>query len=600
MKISTHEQIQRFWNDKSDTYRDAQWTGSEIAKFDYVQTKKALLRSLNPTESDKILEIGCGPGTWTSLIASRCSRLVAIDISEKMIEKAKEHTHNNMTFIKSDFMNHDFKEKFDKIFSVRASEYIPNKKEFFRKACSLLNPGGELVIIAKTRDSLWDFYKRLKKNLRFYDRNNFDEVRLYSWYENIPIDFVKILLKRNEFSIMNISPVIIRLPIFMRGNDEFPLVPKKLENITLRIFGVLSENLSKMPSYVPFFLSESYMIHAIKNMITEHKAQLEKVRDLSKLSISVVICTRNRRKALERCVDSIVNQSYQPQDIIIVDDASGRKTNEVISEIVNNCKIPTKLIVNEKRIGPAASRNQGIKAAKCDIIAFLDDDCSADKNWLEELSKYYKYESIVGVGGPVIELGRKVRIKAKPKNYMYISRSGNVVNNTRLGSEEELEKFDVKPVNFFQGGNMSYRRDVLIRLHGFDENFKGNGYREETDLGIRSNGFGVQIFNPNAYTFHYSAKKGGCRDVVKFNMARFLYWKIRNTCLLLLKHYPLLNALEKIKCQSEGEILGILNGKPNLGTREKFYPHVSKIVSIIYILSGIISGIILGFCARAL
>lgn len=234
------------------------------------------MRSLNPTESDEILEIGCGPGTWTSLIASRCSKLVAIDVSEKMIEKAKEYIQNdNVAFINSDFMDHEFKEKFDKIFSVRVFEYISNKRDFFRKACSLLNIGGELVIVTKTKDSLWDFYKKLKKNLRFYDRNNFDEVRLYSWYENIPIDLIKILLKRNKFSIMNISPVIIRLPIFMRGNDEIPLVPKKLENITLRIFGILSENLSKMPICLSFFLSESYMIHGIKNTVTKHKSMRE-------------------------------------------------------------------------------------------------------------------------------------------------------------------------------------------------------------------------------------------------------------------------------------------------------------------------------------
>ena len=274
MKISGHEQIRCFWNEKSNLYKDAQWTGSKIASFDYFQTKKALLRSLDPTESDRILEIGCGPGTWTNLIASRCSKLVAIDISEKMIEKAKENIHNdNVTFINSDFMGHDFKEKFAKIFSVRVFEYIPNKKDFFGKACFLLNPGGELVIITKTKDSLWDFYKRLKKSLRFYDRNSFDEVRLYSWYENIPIDLVKTLLENNKFSIIDISPVIIRLPIFRRGNDEIPLVSKKLENIALRIFAILSENLSKRPTYVSFFLSESYMIHAIKSMATQHKAQ---------------------------------------------------------------------------------------------------------------------------------------------------------------------------------------------------------------------------------------------------------------------------------------------------------------------------------------
>ena len=265
MKISRYEQIQSFWDEKSSVYRDAQWTGSNIAKFDYAQTRKALLRSLNPTETDKILEIGCGPGTWTGLIASRCSKLVAIDVSERMIENAKEHIlNNNVTFVNSNFMDYNFREKFDKIFSVRVFEYISAKEEFFRKAYFLLNPGGELVVITKTRDSVWDFYKRLKKSLRLYYKNDFDEVRLYSWYDNIPVHLVKILLKRHKFSIINISPVIIRFPIFINGNDEVPFVPRKLENIALRIFGIFSENLSEMPTQVPFLLSESYIIHAIK------------------------------------------------------------------------------------------------------------------------------------------------------------------------------------------------------------------------------------------------------------------------------------------------------------------------------------------------
>ena len=190
---------------------------------------------------------------------------MAIDVSERMIENAKEHVHdNNVTFINSNFMDYTLREKFDKIFSVRVFEYISAKEEFFRKAYFLLNPGGELVVITKTKDSVWDFYKRLKKSLRFYDKNDFDEVRLYSWYENIPVNLVKILLKRNKFSIMNVSPVIVRFPIFIGGNDEIPFVPRRLENIALRIFGIFSESLSEMPTQVPFLLSESYIIHAIK------------------------------------------------------------------------------------------------------------------------------------------------------------------------------------------------------------------------------------------------------------------------------------------------------------------------------------------------
>jgi len=263
MVISYNEIIKNYWNEESKGYREAAWKGNLIAKYDFIHTKEALLKSLQPIKEDKILEIGCGPGLWTDLVAKRCARLTAIDISEKMIENAKENSNQrNITYINCDVLDFETNKKFNKIFSIRVIEYI--KKKLFKKIRNFLIPNGELVIITKTRNSLWDFYKRLKKIIKYYNSNSFNEVRQYSWYANPSIKQIGFLLKNNNFLIINILPVIVRLPIFKQGNDEIPLISKKFEQLTLKIFNSFSEKISKLPFTVSFLFAESYLIHAIK------------------------------------------------------------------------------------------------------------------------------------------------------------------------------------------------------------------------------------------------------------------------------------------------------------------------------------------------
>lgn len=268
MNIILNKQISSYWDNHSKRYRKAQWTGTLTSQFDYEQTKRKLLRNLRPKRNEKILEIGCGPGIWTQLIAKNCFELVAIDISKEMIDKVKNYVKdNNVKFINCNFLDFEVNEKFDKIFSVRVIEYIPNKIKLFKKISKLLVPNGELVIITKTKKSIWDYYKKLKVFLRFYNRNKFNEVRQYSWFENLSLKFLKSLIKQNNLSILNISPVIIRLPIFKRGNDEIPLITKKLEKKVLKIFNFFSGKLSKMPIHFQLFIAESYLIHAKKKVL---------------------------------------------------------------------------------------------------------------------------------------------------------------------------------------------------------------------------------------------------------------------------------------------------------------------------------------------
>lgn len=97
----------------------------------------------------------------------------------------------------------------------------------------------------------------------------------------------------------------------------------------------------------------------------------------NKPSVSIVIPTYNRSRLLARAVKSVLNQTYQDFELIIVDDASTDNTEEVVNSF-NDKRI--RYLRHEKNKGEAAARNTGIKAAKYDYIAQQD----SDDEWLPE------------------------------------------------------------------------------------------------------------------------------------------------------------------------------------------------------------------------
>lgn len=87
--------------------------------------------------------------------------------------------------------------------------------------------------------------------------------------------------------------------------------------------------------------------------------------------VSVIIPTYNRANIIKRSIESVLTQSYQDFEIIIVDDLSTDDTSRVIQEF-NDSRIY--YLKNEKRMGANGARNAGIQCAHGDYIAFQDSD----------------------------------------------------------------------------------------------------------------------------------------------------------------------------------------------------------------------------------
>jgi ubiquinone/menaquinone biosynthesis C-methylase UbiE len=119
-----------------------------------------LLKSL-PRNCQHALEIGCGIGTFSRLLATRSNRVTAIDLSPKMIEIAKNlsKSHTNIGFQVADVLETEFPdEHFDAIVSIATFHHLP-LDQVLPKLKKTLKTGGRLLILDLSRiESIQDFF----------------------------------------------------------------------------------------------------------------------------------------------------------------------------------------------------------------------------------------------------------------------------------------------------------------------------------------------------------------------------------------------------------------------------------------------------------
>jgi len=121
--------------------------------------------------------------------------------------------------------------------------------------------------------------------------------------------------------------------------------------------------------------------------------------DRERLSVSVVIITRNRSAMLERCLDALLAMGRSPEEILVVDNASTDSTRDVVMRF--QAAGPVRY-VHEPVPGVSRARNAGCRAASGDIIAFIDDDAIPTEGWLENIENaFVKSDSIGIVGGAI-------------------------------------------------------------------------------------------------------------------------------------------------------------------------------------------------------
>lgn len=113
--------------------------------------------------------------------------------------------------------------------------------------------------------------------------------------------------------------------------------------------------------------------------------------------VSVIIPFYNRIELLRNSILSVIEQTYQPIELILVDDNSTEDFDSSVFEKYTNSEFRIKLVKNEKNLGPGLSREQGRLIAKGDYFAYLDSDDFWHKDFLEKLINYLEIYPEVGM-----------------------------------------------------------------------------------------------------------------------------------------------------------------------------------------------------------
>ncbi|OGP86658.1 MAG: hypothetical protein A2Y95_06705 [Deltaproteobacteria bacterium RBG_13_65_10] len=234
--------------------------------------------------------------------------------------------------------------------------------------------------------------------------------------------------------------------------------------------------------------------------------------------VSVIIPSCNRRALLAECLRALQAQTYEPFEVIVVDNGSTDGSAEMIAETW----VPkVRVIANPGNEGYARAVNQGIGASRGAYVATLNNDAVPDPGWLTALVEAASRDPRVGM------------VASKVVNYddphildgtgLLLYPDGSSRARGRL--EEDRGQYDGATEALLPSGCAAlYRREMLEEIGMHDEAFFA--YCEDTDLGLRGRlaGWGCAFASKAVVRHHYSASSGHYSEAKAFLVERNRLW----------------------------------------------------------------------------
>ena len=177
--------------------------------------------------------------------------------------------------------------------------------------------------------------------------------------------------------------------------------------------------------------------------------------------ISVIISCYNTSAYVERCIDSILNQSYQNMEIVIVEDKSTDDTKDKLKKYENHEKI--KILFNEKNSGLSYSRNRGLQESTGDYIGYIDSDDYIEEDYYSNLMAAIQKENAeIAVCGIKVVNEQGDLENANPCHSSDLGKLAFVNNGLAASACNKLFKREIISKNPFSVGKVNEDIAVVI------------------------------------------------------------------------------------------------------------------------------------------
>lgn len=197
--------------------------------------------------------------------------------------------------------------------------------------------------------------------------------------------------------------------------------------------------------------------------------------------LSVVVCTRNGSATLGPCLAALGRQTYPNHEIIVIDDGS----TDSVPQIAQSFDFVR--YQRQEPSGLSVARNFGASIATGEIIAYTDDDCVPDVDWLQQLALAFDDPQWIAAGGPNIPPPPRNRIEA------IVAHAPGGPSHVLLNDEE---------AEHLPGCNLAIRKTALDQIGGFNPIFKTAGDDVDVCWRLRDTG-GKLRFCPGAFVWHH-------------------------------------------------------------------------------------------------
>jgi glucosyl-dolichyl phosphate glucuronosyltransferase len=224
------------------------------------------------------------------------------------------------------------------------------------------------------------------------------------------------------------------------------------------------------------------------------------LKDYDSMRITVILCTYNRCESLQSALNSVA-ASVLPQavewEVLVVDNNSTDQTEKVVQEFCNRNPRRFRYLF-ESQQGKSHALNSGIREARGNTLAFMDDDVRVHPSWLENLTAPLRSDEWAGVGGRIVP-----EWTFSPPRWLLADSDHAAGPLVGFHPSPTAGRLKEAPI----GTNMAFRKEMFEKYGYFRTDLgprPGSELRnEDTEFGDRLLAGGEQLrYEPSALVFH--------------------------------------------------------------------------------------------------